>query len=930
MKGVAFSIDALFALSVVLSIIPVFLLLNLATSSPNLNEETLHYFAEDAVKVLSEMTVEDALRFSSVNEMYVNGEISQSDFQKPLLDLIGRLWITSDSSNLSKARDIIKEVLSGVIPSSVGWAFSIEKEILYNTSILSGSYVMSSKRLISGYSKEMPSRGCMARMFLERIRGKSDSSYAFFGGFIGEGNITAVIREIPEDAKFQAIYLEANLGTGFDFYINGKYCRSFNKSASFFEADSFEITDSKCLGNLTKGSNFFYFNFSGNNTSIKYFGGGFIRVSYSTSSLLTPSRNYSRHYFSGVQGLMNIYDSFYVPGNIINGSIRLVLRNNYTTYLIIGNKTVLSFNGTNSTQVIDLPNSNLSLLLNYSSISFKTVPFLLRAAANYSQAVVGADVVLVTDTSGSMNWRLSSSYTGTQRNCSSPDLYSDSTARISLAKCLAQDFVKTILSGENNRVGLVAYYGDPSDLGKTNVKTIRSFSNLSQNTTALLNQINAYTASGATGICGAMRQARKILQDAPPFGNSTRKKYIILMTDGIANVECNVTPSAENSTIGCIPNLCPSTSPCGRSCEYSSSCGDYISDASLSDALNDSIKARNYTNATIFTIGFGPVSSCNIARNLLSNISYYGNGSYYGSSNAYELMSIYHGLSERIVIESTSTQIINTTSNISTIVYPDSFIHFDYMPQEYYSPYGEISLTLQTPRFPSCNGSFFIPPQFKVKEAKITSYSEDYWTSLVRLKSNATNNSWISAFNLTEYGRDYSLKGDPYLIYLPNNFLSTNSTNYVSVYLAKNGYNLSSICSSSNRVIYDVRFNASVGYGRMFPECSGGNYTVYYDLNYDGVSDGFVYTTFGENFPNFNSNASSIESLDIKNNGLHEAFFRLLRQMNFVNSNQSAFPGSQNNPVNIELTPQIGFESASVGGIPYLWGPIEVGVIVWQ
>jgi hypothetical protein len=211
-------------------------------------------------------------------------------------------------------------------------------------------------------------------------------------------------------------------------------------------------------------------------------------------------------------------------------------------FLNIGNVTV--WNSSESGEItIELNNTYLDTLLDYSEFINKTTPLRL-GALNQTQSngtLARADVILITDTSGSMDWRLNvDGSSGTDRNCSDPNLWADSTKRISLAKCLDMEFVTTILTNPNNRVGLVSFS-----------TSANNFLNLTNNITLINSTVRSYTATGSTCLSCAINRAYTLLQTQ---SNSSTPKFIVTMTDGVANVRstpyCYNLGGASNNVTG--------------------------------------------------------------------------------------------------------------------------------------------------------------------------------------------------------------------------------------------------------------------------------------------------------------------------------------------------------------------------------------------
>ena len=70
--------------------------------------------------------------------------------------------------------------------------------------------------------------------------------------------------------------------------------------------------------------------------------------------------------------------------------------------------------------------------------------------------------------------------------------------------------------------------------------------------------------------------------------------------------------------------------------------------------------------------------------------------------------------------------------------------------------------------------------------------------------------------------------------------------------------------------------------------------------------------------------------MDIDNNAVDYAFLRLLDYLNFITiPSNSGRPGSINNPIDIEISEDMTVDTLSIGGIPYMWGPVDIGIEVW-
>ena len=499
-KALVFSTDALIALMIIFMTIVVALPILKYSNHQS-------YVEKDVIGVLSN------LKIGEINNSYVQSLRDQGmikDPNKTILEQLGEFYVENESLAKDLASNVLKDLSTD---ENIGLLYNNNFLYLKNSSNYEDSKnVRVAKEIISGIHEGASVTGYSARAYLTS---EMQTKYYYFGGYMGDGNITV---NISYNGQLSNAVLEIAINKDFDLYINGNWSGHYMNSTNEYTPNEYDLSDYKL--NFSSGYN--TVKIVGNNTHIA---GGYLKLTYSNS---TNYEQPTRYYFPGIEGIINLYDGFYVPNTIRHMNILLHFNSNLSLYLNIGNKTV--YNNTNNTSnndvIVLLNDTNLSALgLNYSQISNTTIPirFALQTLTGGGQGG-NADVVLITDTSGSMDWRLDTEgSTGTARNCLDPSLTAGTTKRISLAKCLDSNFTSTVLSGTGNKVALVSFT-DNADSGK--------WTNLSSNYTYLNNTISAYSASGSTCVACAINRAYLILQNQ---SSNNRKKFIIVMTDGVTN-----------------------------------------------------------------------------------------------------------------------------------------------------------------------------------------------------------------------------------------------------------------------------------------------------------------------------------------------------------------------------------------------------------
>jgi hypothetical protein len=575
-KGVYFSTDALIALIIIF----ITILIAYPVIKYSYKESPIE---SDVLKVLS------SLKVGEINNSYVHNLISSgyiSDLNKSVLEQIGEFYV----EDISVAEELCDSILDELDSNdNIG--------IWYGNSLLcsknqssyeSANYVEVDRQLISGISEGESVTGYSSRAYLSS---DIQSQYFYFGGYYGEGNISV---KIEYYGNLSDVYMEIATNKDFDVYINDIFSGHYTNSTSEFNPAHYDL--SAYRGNFVNGVNIL--KIAAENL---YIAGGYIRIIYSNSTYVDMNGRYD---FPGVNGIINVYDGFYVPGNINEMNISLHFNSNYTTFLNIGNITV--YNGsTNGEQTININNSYLASRLNYNYLSKKTIPLRLgiENASYLSGVKKDIDVFSVNDLSGSMcgdcnhTGAICGKTTCCGRNCvncGNGDGDNDQsvceqcglsngrcTGGIYETKNATKSFIDAILNNSKNRVGLVGYKNSASS---------SDYINLTNDNSTLKNKVDSWEAQDSTCICCGINKA---VSELVNYSNSSKFRSIVVMSDGEANVRCSQqgTGNAKN------------------------------------DAILAACQAYQNYGIRIFAVGFGPA-----ADNLtLQSIANCGNGSYYYS-----------------------------------------------------------------------------------------------------------------------------------------------------------------------------------------------------------------------------------------------------------------------------------------------------------
>src|SRR3989338_8681844 len=505
-RGMYFTVDAMIAVSII------FITLMLITSTHVSKKENTSSAsaASDIVHIFTQAKVSE-LDNPYVQLLINDGTIKNSN--NSVFDQLGEFWALGQ---YDLAQRFISNISQDLVPSQFGMMVVIGDDIMYSNNKSLTASLASSRKIISGIAKDKPTDGFTSKAYLTSISEKRSSSFAYFGGFVGQGNITIPFEDIPLCAVLREMYLELDAKDAFLVFINEEQCQSdFLPLGVEMTAERWNITS--CLGSVNANEQNNLTILFPNSLQNAYVGGGFGEVAYLTDAL-SEQADYGikTEWMPKISGIVNLYSSFYIPGslNSMDASIHYYISpsntSNFTLYLSIGDQVVFRAINTSNEGVIILNDTNFSML-SYADLSQKTVP--LRIGFENLTFVTkpegNGDVALITDLSGSMAWRMDQDgVNGVKRNCDDAQFSDIDTRRMSVAKCLDVEFVLDILNVTGNMLGLIAF-STTTDSSRT-VNLTANFSRLNQTIGTSIPQ-TGYVEGGWTCICCGINSATSVL-----------------------------------------------------------------------------------------------------------------------------------------------------------------------------------------------------------------------------------------------------------------------------------------------------------------------------------------------------------------------------------------------------------------------------------
>ncbi|MBU1988059.1 MAG: VWA domain-containing protein, partial [Nanoarchaeota archaeon] len=329
-------------------------------------------------------------------------------------------------------------------------------------------------------------------------------------------------------------------------------------------------------------------------------------------------------------------------------------------------------------------------------------------------------------------------------------------------------FVDIILNTSNSRIGLVGYKEQAY---------AEDYHALSRDVVSLKDKIDSWQAVGATCICCGVNSA---VDDLVSDSTSDKFRSLIVMSDGQANRPCS----------------------------------EQGGGSATQNAIQSACDAYNNHGIVVYTIGFGPQAD----EATLESMAQCANGTY-TYSTIEGLEQIYQQIANEI-LTTYAEQTVDVAGGVYMKLFPDSYIEFDY--NNTVELYGLV-ITAEEEFDNAYSGSFYVPSGAEVLEVEVASYSGPRWTDNVKIDGN-------DVYMLSDYGSDYILLGDPYIINIPAS-LVFEGDNFVNVTTGTSPTN-SSAGSESNKIIYTLKRNASA-FSDIEPVAYGCNWRIQFEDDSD-------------------------------------------------------------------------------------------------
>ncbi|MFH1134367.1 MAG: hypothetical protein V1735_07830 [Nanoarchaeota archaeon] len=524
-RGFLFTLDSVLGVSLLLLGILVFSLFFVS------DEETTQssYISQDTTDFLGELKVGD---LPPDLQAYLR---NASDTTDPELSVLEQIAFYHVKNEPAMARNLSRGILRRLVPQQFGYSIIVGGDEVYRSGLQVESTLVSSRKMVSGIEKNRPIKGFLSYAYLIGLDVVNIKTYTYFGGFIGQGNVT-VPMELPPYLNVTGILIEGVFSRNFSLLINGMDAGDYLTSGPGLTATVISLDPSNFSLLYPGAANNFSFRFDHlPDEELGYIGGGFISVSsnVSTNESAIHGQGFKQFtridnttvitttHFPQIEGFPNVYSSQFLPPELNNITGRLHYfadwgeLENASLRFTMGNLTIYEDRNLTGDEEIALDASDFAgVLASLNRTIGQTVPYRFGLTSlNISGNETHAS--LITDLSGSMSNAMNGGG-GIPRECNDTLLFDPGTRRLSVAKCLDKEFVSTFLPpGTKNLISLVAYEA-----------AVWDYLPLTQDKPLLNATIDDYTYLGTTCIsCGVRQSVLSLTDTVTLVSNSSVWKF---------------------------------------------------------------------------------------------------------------------------------------------------------------------------------------------------------------------------------------------------------------------------------------------------------------------------------------------------------------------------------------------------------------------
>jgi hypothetical protein len=169
-KGFLLTLDAIIAITLLLSLALFIGAISITYYSPDLKYERLYYMGKDLLLLVENADMDQLSDFPVIDYYISEGVITPDQMDKSLLEVVGSLWASDNLTLQEYATNITGEILNETLPEKYGYEVLMDGSTIFRKNGTGGEdFVSRFSTIVSGFELGKPVSGFVARAWATKI-----------------------------------------------------------------------------------------------------------------------------------------------------------------------------------------------------------------------------------------------------------------------------------------------------------------------------------------------------------------------------------------------------------------------------------------------------------------------------------------------------------------------------------------------------------------------------------------------------------------------------------------------------------------------------------------------------------------------------------------------------------------------------------------
>ncbi len=169
-KGFLLTLDAIIAITLLLSLALFIGAISITYYSPDLKYERLYYMGKDLLLLVENADMDQLSDFPVIDYYISQGVITTDQMENSLLEVVGSLWASNNATLQDYATNITGEILNETLPEKYGYEVLMDGSRIFRKEGTGGEdFISRFSTIVSGFELGKPVSGFVARAWATKI-----------------------------------------------------------------------------------------------------------------------------------------------------------------------------------------------------------------------------------------------------------------------------------------------------------------------------------------------------------------------------------------------------------------------------------------------------------------------------------------------------------------------------------------------------------------------------------------------------------------------------------------------------------------------------------------------------------------------------------------------------------------------------------------